>query len=208
MPVFFVGETVECEIKFRYVPPNESKLMLKKRTSRPQFFQTKAAQSPIPESPEPAKPDNSKSDKMFSLLSRNTTPTLSTSMSLNTMVSPKGPVYKTSQSQILEASDRNETRSLSNESFGGGVDGDNGESLTVAWACAQIDCNCYIDESKVTLPKDPLRYNNNEKSNDLSSTSFQPNKDRVGISVYSSKPKILFCNLLLRPNQIETCESL
>ena len=181
--------------------------MLKKKGSRPQFFQTRPPQSTILESPEPTsyqQTDDSKSDKMFSLLSRNST--ISSSLSLNTMTSPKGPTFKTSQSQVLDnQSDRNETRSLSNESFASfGVDED--DALTVAWACAQIDCNCYIDESKVILPKDPLRYNNIDKSNDLSSTSFQPNKDRVGISVFSSKPKILFCNLVLRPNQIETCK--
>ena len=82
------------------------------------------------------------------------------------------------------------------------------ESASVAWACAQIDCHCYIDESKVILPKDPIKYNTSgsDKPNEIVSTSFQPNKDRLGISVYSSKPKILFCNLTLRHNQIEKCK--
>lgn len=49
-----------------------------------------------------------------------------------------------------------------------------------------------------------LQYNNNNDNKD-NQTSFQPNKDRVGISVFSSKPKILFCNVSLRPNETKSC---
>lgn len=90
---------------------------------------------------------------------------------------------------------------------------DDSQECTIAWACVQLDCNCYIDESKVALPKIPLRYNiYNESeaaaaaSSSSANTSFQPNRDRHGLSVYSSKPKILFCNLCLRPNEEKSCK--
>ena len=74
----------------------------------------------------------------------------------------------------------------------------------IAWSCVQLDCNCFIDESKVALPKIPMRYNIYNDTEASSNTSFQP-RDRHGLSVYSSKPKILFCNLCLRPNEEKTC---
>lgn len=91
---------------------------------------------------------------------------------------------------------------------------DDSQECTIAWACVQLDCNCYIDEAKVALPKIPLRYNIfNESeaaaaaSSSSANTSFQPNRDRHGLSVYSSKPKILFCNLCLRPNEEKSCNN-
>ena len=85
------------------------------------------------------------------------------------------------------------------------ADNEEAESI-IAWSCVQLDCNCFIDESKVALPKIPMRYNAfNDTDSASSNTSFQPNRDRQGLSVYSSKPKILFCNLCLRPNEEKTC---
>jgi hypothetical protein len=130
-PVFFVGETVECEIKFRFKSNQETNKYV---------FNV-------------AKPQSRASLKDSTVLN--------------------GEIEKPAEQVI-------------------------------AWACAQIDCNCFIDESKVMLP---LRYNinNDVKAADVSTTSFQPNKDRVGISIFSSKPKILFCNLKLRPGEVKSC---
>lgn len=79
----------------------------------------------------------------------------------------------------------------------------NSSTKTLAWACAQISCQCSINESKVTLPKSKL----NAKENELekSVTSFLPNKGEHGIIVFSSKPKILFCDLVLEPNSSKSC---
>jgi RAB6A-GEF complex partner protein 2 len=117
--------------------------------------------------------------------------------------------------------------------FNNNSNSNSSDNQTILWACAQIDCHCHIDESKVVLSKNPLRYNTTTLTNDIeiisavtpqppplataaaaastisqqsttATTSFQPNKDRLGISIYSSKPKILFCNLNLSSNQTKT----
>lgn len=191
-PVFFVGETIECEVKFRCVSTKENIFGKKKRQD------LELIQNEIKEKDKfllENEIDSTKLDEitesMFSMLSSIPTATssISTNMSLPTTPSSPGTRsnFKSSQSFYSDINMPVEDQS----------------EQIIAWSCAQIDCHCYIDESKVILPKDPLRYNLNgdNKVNEISNTSFQPNKDRVGISVYSSKPKILFCNLSLRPNE-------
>ena len=78
-----------------------------------------------------------------------------------------------------------------------------GSTKTLAWACAQISCQCSINESKVILPKSKLNAKENEL--DKSVTSFLPNKGEHGIIVFSSKPKILFCDLVLEANSSKSC---
>ena len=153
-PVFFVGEQIKCEIKFKSL--------------------TKIS--------EVKNHDNRKlkmSESMFSILSNQS----------QTSSVPSTPVFELSFFP---------NRDISQED----------ENFIIVWSCAQIDCNCFIDETRVILPKDPLRYNISEKAGDSSATSFQPNKDRSGISIYSSKPKILFCNLLLRPGEEKSCKKI
>ena len=77
----------------------------------------------------------------------------------------------------------------------------------LAWACAQISCQCYINEKKVILPKLRAHYQK-EIENIEKGTSFMPNKGENGIIIYSSKPKILFCDLKLEPNISKSCISL
>ncbi|RNA29447.1 RAB6A-GEF complex partner 2-like isoform X1 [Brachionus plicatilis] len=146
-PVFFVGEEIKCEIKFR---------SLTKTSDVKNQDDTKLHMS----------------ESMFSILSNQS---LASSAPSTPIMEPK---FFTK-------------REINQEN----------ENFVVVWSCAQIDCNCFIDDSKVMLPKDPLRYSIVEKAGDSSVTSFQPNKDRLGISIFSSKPKILFCNLILRPGE-------
>ena len=132
---------------------------------------------------------------MFSLLSSMPSSTLSATSNLSLPTTPSSsssttfnmPSFKSSHSFLQDISCQNSSEQI------------------VLWSCAQIDCHCYIDESKVIL--NSLRYNTTDdnKANEIQATSFQPNKDRVGTSVYSSKPKILFCNLSLRPGETKSC---
>ncbi len=96
---------------------------------------------------------------------------------------------------------------------------------TLAWACAQISCQCYLNESRIILPKTKTSQqqasvmfvnNTNNVLNkvDMSDTlenqktSFLPNKGENGIVVYTSKPKILFCDLKLDQNNSKSCKTL
>ena len=121
----------------------------------------------------------SSSPSVISNLSLPGTPSSSSSMSFL-------PSFKTSKSNEFVDSERDH------------------EQQVILWSCAQIDCHCYTDESKVVL--NSLQYNDSNQNKDNESTSFQPNKDRVGISIYSSKPKILFCNVALKPNESRSCK--
>lgn len=151
-PVFFVGEEIKCEIKFRSLNKmSDAKINDDRKIKM--------------------------SESMFSILSN---------QSFNSSA-PSTPIFE--QNFFTK-------RDTSQED----------ENFTLVWSCAQIDCNCFIDESKVMLPKDPLRYNISEKAGDSSVTSFQPHKDRMGISIFSSKPKILFCNLVIGPGEEKTCK--
>ena len=193
-PVFFVGETIECEIRFKCVKTKEKpkQKLSSKRSITMHDFQSQYDENQINSHSKTdedlvQRPNDNESDEsMFSIFA-------SPNSRVNECASP-----------LLDVTD---------------ADNSLCDSQQIAWACAQIDCHCFIDESKVVLPKDPLRYNTNENrsneaqnlnsntsANNSVSTSFQPNKDRVGISVFSSKPKILFCNLLLGKNQIKKCK--
>lgn len=181
-PVFFVGEIIECEIKFKCVSA-KNKIKTKKK---PQDF--------LPEQFQDSNLLENKfnkihiSESMFSILSAH-----SSDLSTPNSSQPQTPLVENKHFFKPTSSQSDEP--------------ENDCELTIAWACAQIDSSCFIDESKVILPIDPLRFNTNNESNKLNegSTSFQPNKDRAGISLFSSKPKILFCNLSLRPNEVKSC---
>lgn len=68
----------------------------------------------------------------------------------------------------------------------------------LAWASAQIHCHCSVDESKVRFPKSPSQEQMATGSKD---TSFIPCRGEKGYVVFSSKPKILFCDLRLLPGE-------
>jgi hypothetical protein len=185
-PVYFVGETIECEIKFKYT--NE-KTSIKKKTNSESQLVVKEKNDFSFNNISDRLQINEINESMFSILSSN-------AYDEYFQFSSRSRLHENKSDTFLIANGNN----ISN------ADLDNSDCAQIAWACVQIDCHCFIDESKVILPKDPLRFS--DKTNEISNTSFQPNKDRVGISIYSSKPKILFCNLLLKPNQTKSCKKL
>lgn len=71
----------------------------------------------------------------------------------------------------------------------------------LAWASAQIHCHCAVDEAKVHFPKSPSQEQIATGSKD---TSFIPCRGEKGYVVFSSKPKILFCDLCLQPGESKT----
>ncbi|RWS23661.1 RAB6A-GEF complex partner protein 2-like protein [Leptotrombidium deliense] len=75
-------------------------------------------------------------------------------------------------------------------------------SEVLAWSGVQIHCQCTADESKVIS----IKGNNTEEQTAFSSTetSFQPCKGERGKVIFSTKPKILFCDLSLAPNESKT----
>lgn len=75
----------------------------------------------------------------------------------------------------------------------------------LAWACAQISCQCYINDSKIVLPKIRAQYQKDIENIEKAGTSFMPNKGENGVIIYSSKPKILFCDLKLEPSISKSC---
>ena len=119
---------------------------------------------------------------------------------------PGAPVYLTGEEIECEISFRNIEDSSSTSAA---QDNKNAKSKknkieVLAWACAQISCQCYINETKVILPKSRAQYQK-EIENIEKGTSFMPNKGENGIIIYSSKPKILFCDLKLEPNVSKSC---
>lgn len=75
----------------------------------------------------------------------------------------------------------------------------------LAMSVAQIHCHSALDETKVIV--------HNNKQNEISEeeiafsskeTSFHPCKGEKGRLVFSTKPKILFCDLTLHPNECKT----
>ncbi|XP_014662258.1 PREDICTED: RAB6A-GEF complex partner protein 2-like isoform X2 [Priapulus caudatus] len=71
----------------------------------------------------------------------------------------------------------------------------------LAWASAQIHCQCTVSEARVRLPKSPLPTQAEVVTATNGSTSFLPNRGERGMCVFSSVPKILFCDLQLSPGE-------
>ncbi|ESP03322.1 hypothetical protein LOTGIDRAFT_199337 [Lottia gigantea] len=82
-------------------------------------------------------------------------------------------------------------------------DGNSGNKIRLAWASVQIICQCTVSESRVILPRGPLP-STVDVSTTGCDTSFVPNKGERGLTVLSTKPKILFCDLSLQPRQTKT----
>lgn len=66
----------------------------------------------------------------------------------------------------------------------------------LAWSSVQIICQCSVSESRVHLPKSQ-QLSTEEVSTTACDTSFVPNKGERGMTVLSTKPRILFCDLKL-----------
>ncbi|XP_052245821.1 RAB6A-GEF complex partner protein 2-like [Dreissena polymorpha] len=75
-------------------------------------------------------------------------------------------------------------------------------SDSLSWASAQIHCQCSVSESRVFLPK--ALHLSSEDINTSADTSFVPSKGEHGMTVLSTKPRILFCDLKLEQGQSKT----
>lgn len=80
----------------------------------------------------------------------------------------------------------------------------NSGTHTLAWTSAQIHCQCTVSDSRVVLPK-VNTLSSSEVTTTGDQTSFLPSRGERGHTVWSSKPKILFCDLKLPPG---TCKTL
>jgi hypothetical protein len=119
---------------------------------------------------------------------------------------PGAPVYLTGEEIECEISFKNiDDSSSSAAQANKNLKNKKNKIEVLAWACAQISCQCYINETKVVLPKLRAQYQK-EIENIEKGTSFMPNKGENGIIIYSSKPKILFCDLKLEPNVSKSCK--
>ncbi|KAK3093686.1 hypothetical protein FSP39_018912 [Pinctada imbricata] len=79
---------------------------------------------------------------------------------------------------------------------GGGTD-------CLAWASAQVHCQCSVSETRVVLSKSQ-HISTEEASPSAGDTSFVPSKGERGLTVLSTKPRILFCDLKLKVGQSRT----
>jgi len=74
--------------------------------------------------------------------------------------------------------------------------------IKLAWASAQLLCQCSVSESRMVLPKSPLT--SAEVTTTGNETSFIPSKGEKGSPVLSTMPSILFCDLNLLPGESKT----
>ncbi|XP_048735438.2 RAB6A-GEF complex partner protein 2-like isoform X2 [Ostrea edulis] len=70
----------------------------------------------------------------------------------------------------------------------------------LAWASVQINCQCSVSDTRINLPY-TRKLSSEEISPSSSDTSFVPNRGEQGMTVLSTKPRILFCDLKLRPGE-------
>lgn len=76
------------------------------------------------------------------------------------------------------------------------------ETDRLAWASAQIHCQCTVNESRVKLPSRTDRMSDQFSTNlNASCTSFVPSRGEEGRCLMSTQPKILFCDLELAPGE-------
>ncbi|XP_046354863.1 RAB6A-GEF complex partner protein 2-like [Haliotis rufescens] len=68
---------------------------------------------------------------------------------------------------------------------------------SLAWASVQIICQCTVSESRILLPR-AQNLSTEDASTTGCDTSFVPTKGERGLTVLSTKPKILFCDLRLQ----------
>ena len=78
---------------------------------------------------------------------------------------------------------------------------------SLSWSSVQIHCQCTVSESRVYLVRSH-QLSTEEVSTTACDTSFVPSKGERGMTVLSTKPKILFCDMRLDPGESKTCKSL
>ncbi|KAG1673630.1 RAB6A-GEF complex partner protein 2 [Nymphon striatum] len=67
---------------------------------------------------------------------------------------------------------------------------------TLAWASAQIHCQCSVDDNKVQIEQIPIHIQE-EAAISNEETSFAPCRGEIGHVAIATQPKILFCDLRL-----------
>lgn len=72
----------------------------------------------------------------------------------------------------------------------------------LGWASVQLVCTCVVDPLKVGGIAIPTKY----KTSKTSSTALSPGRGEKGSLIFSSKPKIVVCDLSLHPNQSASCK--
>lgn len=79
------------------------------------------------------------------------------------------------------------------------------KSIQLAWASAQIHCQCTTNESRISIPKsEPTTADLSSSANE---TSFVPSRGEKGQAVLTSVPKILFCDLVLKSGEKRECKT-
>lgn len=78
------------------------------------------------------------------------------------------------------------------------------EVETLAWAGVQIHCHSTIDESKINFSGPDVPMQHEQLAIASKETSFHPCQGERGHLIFSTKPKILFCDLKLFPNESKT----
>lgn len=74
---------------------------------------------------------------------------------------------------------------------------------SLSWSSVQIHCQCTVSESRVYLVRSH-QLSTEEVSTTACDTSFVPSKGERGMTVLSTKPKILFCDMRLDPGESKT----
>ncbi|CAH1254897.1 RGP1 [Branchiostoma lanceolatum] len=78
----------------------------------------------------------------------------------------------------------------------------NSDSESLAWASAQLHCQCSVSEARVVWPgEDTGEVPYGQEGSD---TVFIPSRGERGHTVLSTAPRILFCDLKLRQGETKT----
>ncbi|KAK2178048.1 hypothetical protein NP493_564g01023 [Ridgeia piscesae] len=75
---------------------------------------------------------------------------------------------------------------------------------TLAWASAQIHCQCNVTEGRVAIHP-PTQLTTAQVTTSGNDTAFVPFRGERGSTVLSTRPSILFCDLTLAPGESHTC---
>lgn len=82
-----------------------------------------------------------------------------------------------------------------------------GQPECLAWASAQLHCQCNVKESKVIIPPQPITRRPSEEWENIqssSNTSFAASRGEKGVCILLTQPKILFCDLKMKPGETKT----
>lgn len=75
----------------------------------------------------------------------------------------------------------------------------------LGWASAQIVCLCTVNSCTVLGVNNPM-FQSQTGNVTVNNTSLSPSRGECGVVIFSSKPKILVCDLTLNLGDCATCE--